>query len=292
MKIETLLNQVRQLSKEWASQLEDRQQRIEADSADYEALREIGVPLMAVPVAFGGTWQDIAQSARPFCTMLRTLAQGDPSVTLASSIHQGVLASWWIPAVPEPYNDVRNHPWDGSTGMRLAAPWRGHGMKSTNSHAFEFNNFPATRVAWPGHQSEIIAATRGLGGMSWCSVVAGVVDLAIDYTREQLQTMRSKGSNLRAYEQVEWARAEQEVFLIERAWEGALQVLDQGIIDPRTILMTKEAMGWLSESALSRLCRLTGGTADTGYYPLEGWLKDVQILGWCRDIFCGEMTSG
>ena len=25
------------------------------------------------------------------------------------------------------YMEVRNHPWDGSTGMKLTAEWRGHG---------------------------------------------------------------------------------------------------------------------------------------------------------------------
>ena len=38
------------------------------------------------------------------------------------------------------YLDVRDVPWDGSTGMKLTAPWAGHGMMSTNSHAFEFKD--------------------------------------------------------------------------------------------------------------------------------------------------------
>jgi hypothetical protein len=47
----------------------------------------LGVPLMAVPVEFGGTWDSLAQSARPICTMLRRLAQGDPSITLQVRIY-------------------------------------------------------------------------------------------------------------------------------------------------------------------------------------------------------------
>ncbi len=370
MNIQTVLEQAPRLSQEWASQREDRQQRIEADPADYEALRKIGFNLTAVPAEFGGTWEDITQTARPLCTILRTLSQGDPSITLAAAMHLGVLASWRIPSVPEPFNDawqkqrkdvfdsvhdgawwgtivsepgsggdtgltqsrcvpespgssdslkyrisgqkhfgsgsgltsfmttralaegettpdlffleIRDQPWDGSTGLRLAAPWRGHGMKSTNSHAFEFTNFPATRVAWPGHQAEIMAANSGLGGMSWCSVIAGIVDVALDYTRERLRATRSQGSNLRAFQQVEWTLAEQEAFLIERAWEGTLQELERGIINRRTILMTKEAVARLSESALSRMCKLTGGSAYTWYCPLGGWLQDVQALGYLR----------
>lgn len=367
MSIASILEAAPQLASEWAAEREDRQTRTEADPADYQRLRDLGIPLMAVPVEFGGTWASLAQSARPLCTLLRTLAAGDPSITLASAMHLGVLGSWRIPTVPDPYNDawqkqrkevfqtvvdgawwgtivsepgsggdtgltrsrcvpeapdslkyrisgekhfgsgsgltsfmttraladgettpdlffleVRNQPWDGSTGMRLSAPWRGHGMMSTNSHAFEFKDYPATRVAWPGHQAELMAANSGLGGMSWSSCIAGVVDAAMDYTRQRLREARTQGSNLRAFVQVEWTRAEQEAFLIDRAWEGTLQMLDQGVIDRRTILMTKESVAELSESVLTRLCKLTGGTAYTWYCPLGGWLEDVRALGYLR----------
>ena len=367
MNLTTILEQIPQLATTWASERDARQQRTTADPADYDQLRQLGVPLMAVPVEFGGTWESLAQSARPICTMLRTLAQGDPSITLASAMHQGVLGSWRIPSVPEPYNaawqqqrqevfqtvldgawwgtivsepgsggdtgatrsqcvaeapgslkyrmsgqkhfgsgsgltafmttraiaaeettpdsfflEVRHHPWDGSTGMRLTAPWRGHGMRSTNSHAFEFQNFPATRVAWPGHQAELMAANSGLGGMSFSSVIAGVVDAAMDYTRQWLKARRRQGSPLRSYQQIEWTMAEQEAFLLDRAWEGTLQTLDQGKLNRRTILMTKECIARLSESVVSRLCKLTGGAAYTWYCPLGAWLHDVQALGYLR----------
>jgi len=367
MSIASILENAPKLAMEWAAEREDRQTRTDADPADYEQLRKLGIPLMGVPVEFGGTWESLAQSARPLCTMLRTLAAGDPSITLSSAMHQGVLGSWRIPTVPEPFNDawqkqrkevfqtvvdgawwgtivsepgsggdtgltrsrcvpeapgslkyrisgqkhfgsgsgltsfmttralaegettpdlffleVRNQPWDGSTGMRLSAPWRGHGMMSTNSHAFEFKDYPATRVAWPGHQAELMAANSGLGGMSFTSVITGVVDAAMSYTRQRLKESRSQGSALRAFVQVEWTMAEQEAFLIDRAWEGTLQMLDQGLIDRRIILMTKESVAQLSESVLSRLCKLSGGTAYTWYSPLGAWSDDVRALGYLR----------
>ena len=49
---------------------------------------------MAVPVEFGDTWESLAQSARPICIMVRALAQGDPSITLSSSMHHLVLIRW------------------------------------------------------------------------------------------------------------------------------------------------------------------------------------------------------
>ena len=93
MKITTILEQIPPLAKSWAAERADRQERTSAAQADFDQLRRLGVPLMAVPVEFGGTWESLAQSARPICTMLRILAQGDPSITLASAMHQGVLGN-------------------------------------------------------------------------------------------------------------------------------------------------------------------------------------------------------
>jgi alkylation response protein AidB-like acyl-CoA dehydrogenase len=367
MTIESILEGAPRLAREWAAQRDERQQRTEGNPDDYRQLAELGVPMMAVPTEFGGTWETQAQSARPICTMLRTLATGDPSATLSSAMHHLVLSSWRVPAAPEPWSqewdkqrrevfqtvldggwwgtiisepgsggdtslsraqcvpeapgslkyrmtgkkhfgsgtgmtsfmttravpqgdetpdlfflETRNHPWDGSTGMKLAGAWRGHGMMSTNSHAFDFQDFPATRIACPSTQIEQLAGGVGLGSVVFTSVIVGVVDAAMDFTRRRLSQTRSQGSNLRAFQQVEWTLAEQEAFLIDRAWEGTLQELDRGHINRRTILMTKEAVARLSESALSRMCKLTGGSAYTWYCPLGGWLQDVQALGYLR----------
>lgn len=364
--IAEILQEAPKLAQAWAAERHDRQERTQGDPADYQALRELGLPLMAVPVACGGTWESLAQSARPLCTLWRTLAQGDASITLASAMHHLVLSSWRVPAVPEPYTaiwrqqrqavfqtvldgawwgtiisepgsggdtamtrslaepvrppleyrlsghkhfgsgsgltsfmttqaipagenvpdlfyiEVRNVPWDGSTGMQLIAPWRGHGMRSTNSHAFAFTNFPATRVAWPGHRQELMEANGGLGGMAFTSVITGVVDAAMAYTRQRLRRSLSQGSAVRAFQQVEWATAEQEAWLIEQAWEGAMRTFDQGTSNRRTVLLAKTSIARLAETVLGRLCKLSGGSAYTWYTPLGAWFEDVRALGYLR----------
>lgn len=366
MQIASIVEKAATVAQEWAAERQNRQERTQGDPADYQRLFQIGVHMMAVPVELGGTWESLAQSARPICTMLRTLAQGDPSPTLASAMHHLVLASWRIPTVPEPflgawskqrqevfqtvkdgawwgtiisepgsggdtgatksvalpvapplgyrisgqkhfgsgsgmtsfmttlaipegeatpdlfYLEVRNHPWDGSTGMQLTAPWRGHGMKATNSHAFLFTDFPATRVAWPGHRDELMDANGGLGGIAFTSVVTGVVDAAMAYTRERLKRSLSQGSVIRAFQQVEWTLAEQEAWLIDQAWEGTMRSFDQGTQNRRTILLAKESIANLAESVLSRLCKLSGGSAYTWYAPLGAWFEDVRALGYLR----------
>ena len=178
--------------------------------------------------------------------------------------------------------DVRDVPWDGSTGMRLVAEWDGHGMMSTNSHAFEFQDFPATRVAWPRHQTEIMGESQGLGRITMSAVIAGVVDAAMAYMRERLKGSMAQGSQLRAFQQVEWTMAEQEAWLIDQAYESTLRIFDRGVPTGRNPLLAKENIARLSESVLNRLCKISGGGAYTRYTPLGAWLEDVRALGYLR----------
>ena len=104
--VNTILEAAPHLAQEWAAQLQDRQQRTKADPADFAVLRQLGIQLLGVPVEFGGFWESPEQSSRPICTMLRTLAQGDPSITLSSAMHQLVLASWRNSVVSEPYAEA------------------------------------------------------------------------------------------------------------------------------------------------------------------------------------------
>ncbi|HZA25255.1 MAG TPA: hypothetical protein VFA32_22110, partial [Dehalococcoidia bacterium] len=60
MKVQTILGKVPNLASEWASQRSERQQRTKADPADFDSLRRIGVPLLAVPAEFGGTWESLS----------------------------------------------------------------------------------------------------------------------------------------------------------------------------------------------------------------------------------------
>ena len=52
MHIATILEHIPALAQAWAAERADRQQRTSADPADYEQLRQLGVPLLAVPVEF------------------------------------------------------------------------------------------------------------------------------------------------------------------------------------------------------------------------------------------------
>src|SRR5690242_20252055 len=82
--------------------------------------------------------------------------------------------------------DMRGVPWDGSAGVTLTAAWDGQGMAATQSHAMSFNDFPATRIAWPGQLPRLQQATAGLTQCCFTAVIAGVAEIAMQTAREQV----------------------------------------------------------------------------------------------------------
>ena len=82
------------------------------------------------------------------------------------------------------------------------------------------------------------------------AVVLGVLDEAIALARDQL---RNKADQLRAYEQVEWSRAEQDHWVAVQAYEGALRAIEGG--DPDVAfhgaLRAKQAIADLAETRCS-----------------------------------------
>ena len=108
------------------------------------------------------------------------------------------------------------------------------------------------RMAYEG---ELVTITRNAGpfiATIFTAVVLGVVDEAVSVAKEQV---RSRAENLRPFEQVEWARAEQEHWVAMQAYEGALRAIESGDTD-RAVhgsLRAKEAVAELAEQTLSRL---------------------------------------
>lgn len=101
---EKVLDRCRPIAQRWAEQRADRMHRASLDRSDFDELRDAGVPLMAVPVDFGGAWSGVRRSTRPICEILRTLATGDPSVALVNVMHPASLQDHLtIREAPEPY---------------------------------------------------------------------------------------------------------------------------------------------------------------------------------------------
>jgi alkylation response protein AidB-like acyl-CoA dehydrogenase len=177
--------------------------------------------------------------------------------------------------------DVRDQPWDGSTGLKLVAEWDGMGMAATQSHAMRLAGAPAVRLAWSQGLEPVTVAAGPVIAALFTAVILGVVDEAVAAGREQIGR---KADQLRAYEQVEWSRAEQDHWVAVQAYEGALRAIASG--EPATAthgaLRAKQAVADLAEQTLLRLTRVLGGGTFSQRSPFAHWFEDVRALGFLR----------
>lgn len=177
--------------------------------------------------------------------------------------------------------DTHDRPWDGTAGLELLAEWDGMGMAATQSHAMRLAGAPAVRLAWDGPLERVSLAAAPFIATLFTAVVLGVLDEAVGLARAQLQ---GKADQLRAFEQVEWSRAEAEHWLAVQAYEGALRALEAG--DPAAALhdalRAKESVAELAERTLLRLTRVLGGGTFSQRSPFARWFEDVRALGFLR----------
>jgi alkylation response protein AidB-like acyl-CoA dehydrogenase len=198
---------------------------------------------------------------------------GITSFMITTAVPEGEEAPDWF------YIDMRNRAWDGSAGVCLTAPWDGHGMQATQSHAFAFDSIAAIRIAWPGNWKALADAAGPFIATIFTAVILGIVDEAIDCAR---QNLARKKDSLRPYEQVEWVRAEMEAWLAVQAYEGMLRAVESEIAPLPFVLRGKLAVSELAESVLRRICRVMGGGTFARQSPYGFWFEDVRALGFLR----------
>ena len=177
--------------------------------------------------------------------------------------------------------DVRRHLEDGAEHLRVTHEWDGAGMKATQSHAVRLDGVEAVRLAWDGPIDILAGNAGGFVAAMFTAVVLGVVDEAVATARAQLGP---RSNELRAFEQVEWARAELEHWLAVQAYEGALRAFETG--PPQAALhagmRAKTAGAELAESCLRRLTTVLGGGTYSQRSPFAHWFEDVRALGFLR----------
>ncbi|MGH8985633.1 MAG: hypothetical protein ACRDY6_17395 [Acidimicrobiia bacterium] len=365
----TVHGEITALTATWRDARSERQARRHLEQDDFDAIRDTGFLRLVAPEDAGGSWRSPEASSRGVCDVLRTLAGGDPSVALVSSMHPAVVGFWlacpdpsqpawerqrasvfatavagdqWgtitsepgsggdmaktrsvaepdaaidAPIVGDTYRvtgdkhfgsgsgvaahmittavpegeadptafvlDMRDRPWDGSAGLKLLAEWDGMGMAATQSHAMRLEGAPAVRLAWDGPLETITVAAGPFIATLFTAVILGVLDEAVTVARAQLQ---AKLDQLRAYEQVEWSRAEQDHWLAVQAYEGALRAIESGdqAKAVHAALRAKEAVAGLAEQTLLRLTRVIGGGTFSRRSPFAHWFEDVRALGFLR----------
>jgi alkylation response protein AidB-like acyl-CoA dehydrogenase len=179
------------------------------------------------------------------------------------------------------FMDMRAQRASGDDTVVVTAEWDGAGMTATQSHAARLNAMPATRLAWPGDITVLAFNAAPFISASFTAVVLGVFDAAIEYARAQLAPKREA---LRAFEQVEWSRADLDHWTAVQAFEGALRTIESGdqAAGLHAGLRAKTAVAEAAERALGRIPQVLGGGTFSRRSPIASWFEDVRALGFLR----------
>jgi len=155
------------------------------------------------------------------------------------------------------------------------------GMAATQSHAMQLDGAPSVRLAWNGPLDSITRTAGPVIASLFTAVILGVVDEAIAVARAQV---RAKAADLRAYEQVEWSRAELDHWVAVQAYEGALRLIEteEPAIGYHGAIRAKQAVAELAEATLLRVNRVLGGGTFSQRSPFAHWFEDVRALGFLR----------
>jgi alkylation response protein AidB-like acyl-CoA dehydrogenase len=169
----------------------------------------------------------------------------------------------------------------GSTGIVVTAEWDGAGMAATQSHAARLDEMPAIRLAWSGALGEMVANAAPFVMAVFTAVVLGVLDAAVQHAREQLAPKRE---TMRAFEQVEWSRADLDHWIAQQAFEGSLRTIETAdrAAGLHAGLRAKTAVAEAAERALQRLAQVVGGGTFSRRSPFASWFEDVRALGFLR----------
>jgi alkylation response protein AidB-like acyl-CoA dehydrogenase len=174
----------------------------------------------------------------------------------------------------------KDEPWDGSTGCKMTVEWDGIGMSSTQSHAFRFEDFPANKTVSREVLSKVAPISSQISNMLFTGVVLGVADNAMGFARGKLE---GKEQGMRAFEKMEWVRCQNELWLAEQSYEGALRAIEAGEDAAHiTAVRCKIICAELIETALSRMSKVVGGASFSKAMPLAQWTQDVKALGFLR----------
>ena len=132
-----------------------------------------------------------------------------------------------------------------------------------------------------GNARRSFAAASPFVATLFTAVVLGVLDEAVSSARDHA---RAKAEQWRAFERVEWTRAEQDHWLAVQAYDGALRAIEGGDagVALHAALRAKQAVADLAEQTLLRLSRVLGGGTFSRRSPFAHWFEDVRALGFLR----------
>jgi hypothetical protein len=151
-------------------------------------------------------------------------------------------------------------------------------MTATQSHAFEFENFPVVRVA--PRETTGFGSVGFVANALFTAVITGTVQSAVEAARAQVVRKRD---DLRPYELTEWANVEQDAWLINEAYEAILRTIEaKGPGAALEALTAKTAIARLCENVTRNLCTVIGGGSFNRTSHFGAAFEDVRALGFLR----------
>jgi alkylation response protein AidB-like acyl-CoA dehydrogenase len=194
---------------------------------------------------------------------------GMTSYMLTTAVPEGEDVADWF------FVRTEGMPWDGSQGVRMVREWDGRGMRATQSHAMNFDDVEAERIAWPGHLDELRANAASFGPTVFTAVITGVVDAAMAAARERV------GASVSGFTAMEWADARIEAWTLTQVLDGMIRSVEEGG-DSLVAMQGKVMASRLAESVTARLCRVIGGSTFSESNQFGQWAEDVRALGFLR----------
>jgi hypothetical protein len=111
-------------------------------------------------------------------------------------------------------------------------------------------------------------------------VITGTLESAVEAARAQVVRKREE---LRPYELTEWANVEQDVWLINAAYEGILRTIEaKGADAALDALIAKTAIARLAEGVTRSICTVIGGGSFNRTSHFGAAFEDVRALGFLR----------
>ena len=254
-------------------------------AGDFLATRATAIPVDSDADAGAGSGADAAFDTGTRADVLpgdRFALHGEKHFGSGSQLVSFMVTTARIEGVELPAvfaMDLRDQPWDGTSGLRITREWDGMGMKATQSHAVLLDGVEGTPMVWPDALIECGPAVSSLALSLFSAVVSAICDAAMAEAERRLG-----GRPLRPYEDVALTQAQVDHWMLTQAMHGLSVTIGRDPTPVALVAATKAKLGMaaLAEKLLSELARAVGGGAFSASSPFAAWYEDVRALGYLR----------
>lgn len=296
-----------------------RGERQHLDRADFSALAEAGFLRTALPESRGGFWRGLSSSIRPYATLLRRLARGDPTVALVAAMHPIVVGHWlgvettdafdpdelplWREQVEFVWSSIAAGHWWGTL---TSEPGSGGDIRATHTVATQAPNEPLplrflltgekhfgsgsgiasfmTTTARVGAETEPRAMFFDLRHAPWDGSTG--LRLLRAWDGHGMRASQSHAFTLRDFPATAYAGARALPLV-----RGVVSQLGVGLFCAVAMGVIDNVLGWARPRLLVDGARAFA-TAEVIHAENEAWLAEQAFEGLLRAIEAGDASAG